>query len=440
MAAPLVFVLSVAGPLEGVRPADVDGDGVSELVLASPTGSGEAAGLRLEVVDLGPQGETDRQSWTLPGRAAWWDAGHGLWKADANGLVDLMTDQRVLSRATPLPARGGAHPGQATMVQDLDGDGSAELFFWARDEVLITSTSGTIYGTVPAPPRTELSVSSEGGGQVLRTTLVTPPIAVADMNGDAISDILVLGDKTLSVHQAGGGTVVAVPTRLPLPRALTQPDTIDNQGKGAQTTTVLWADMNGDGRADLVVHRLVASGKLTGNVAEVHVYPNTGSALGAPQVVQTGASSAECFLVDFDGDGDLDVLLPQVRIDVGSLAQAVFDRSMTVELALLDNDGGRLGSARELGDLAYPLEGTAVAWSLFEDLDGDGLPDLALALSGTLKLFKGDGRRLAPKPWAEVDLGVKATNLWAVDLTGDGAAELVAWAPEDRKMTVVRLR
>lgn len=438
MALPLVITLAVAGPLEGVRPADVDGDGRIELVLASRERSGEA--LRLEVVSLGSTGERSRSTHRLPGRAAWWDAGHGLWRADAEGLVDVLGGARVLSRATPLPARGEARPALASMVSDLDGDGTAELIFVARDEVIVASTSGTLYGVVPAAPHTELSTHQEAGGQVLRTTLVSPAVVLADMDGDAVLDVLVVDEEVARVHRAAAGGVAAQGRELALPRTLTEGSTIGADGKGTEVTSVHWADLTGDGRADLLVHRVVASGKLTGNDAEVHLFANQGGALGPPQVVETGASSRDAFLVDFDADGDLDVLLPQVRVDVGSLAQAVFERSMDVQLTLLPNEGGRLGTPRKLGDLAYPLEGTAVAWSLFEDLDGDGLPDLALALDGQLRVYPGDGQRLASRPSVEVALGRPATNLWARDLTGDGAPELIAWTPEARALTVVRLR
>ena len=440
MALPLVITLAVAGPLVAVRPADVDGDGQPELVLASAASSSPDSGLTLEVVHLGATGETGRETWSLPGRAAWWDAGHGLWKADATGLVNLLDGTRVLTRSTALPARGAARPGQAGMVEDLDGDGTAELLFRTKDEVVISSTAGTVYGTVPAPPRTELTVSQEGGGQVLRTTLVSPPIALADWDGDGVKDVLVVGDKELSVYIASGGAVRAVPQRIHLPRALTETDTIDASGVGSQTTSVHWADLTGDGKADLLVHRLLASGKLTGNDAEVQLFRNTGTSLASPQVVRTGAASKDAFLVDFDHDGDLDVLLPQVHVDVGSLAQAVFDRSMDVQLTLLPNEGGTLGEARKLGDLALPIEGSTASWSLFEDLDGDGLPDLALAVAGELRLHPGDGSRLASKPSLTLPLGRDVTNLWALDLTGDGAVELVGWTPEARQLVVVRLR
>lgn len=441
MSLPLVISLAAQGPLDTVRIADVDGDGRREVVLASVSGPPQARATFLEVVALLPSGQEQRRSFEdLGTRAAWWDAGHGLWLADATGLLELQRDRRIVTRETALPSRANTRPTWAPMVRDLNHDGQAELFLRTRDELLVASPRGTLYGTLPATPRTELDVVSQLGGEALRTTLVSPPVATADMDGDGVDDVLVVGPDRLYIHRAAAGAVVATPQLMDLPRALLEPGGLDAAGVGAETTAVHWADLTGDGRADLLVHRLHSSGKLTGTRSELQLYANRGKSLGPPQAVDTGAISREAYLVDFDADGDLDVLLPQLRVDAGSLAQAVFDRTVDMQLTLVPAEEGGLGEPRKLGDLALPIEGSATGWSLFEDLDGDGFVDLAIAVDGRLRVFPGDGQRIASRPTVDLDLGLAVSNLWAADLTGDGAAELLGWTPGVDRAVVVKLR
>ena len=56
-----------------------------------------------------------------------------------------------------------------------------------------------------------------------------------------------------------------------------------------------------------------------------------------------------------------------------------------------------LGAATRMGTLSMPVEDRVTAWTFFDDLSGDGLPDLAVAVDGALRIYPSDGRRLAAR-------------------------------------------
>ena len=102
-------------------------------------------------------------------------------------------------------------------------------------------------------------------------------------------------------------------------------------------------------------------------------------------------------------------------------------------------EDGRLSDAVPLTSVSLPLESDrGAAWSLFEDLDGDGLPDLAVAVEGRVSVYRGAGRSVAAQPLASTVVRAPVENLWAADLVGDGRAELVGWAPGATALVVVQ--
>ena len=328
--------------------------------------------------------------------------------------------------------RRGAPPQQlrdrAHLVVDLDADGDVELLVWGPGQLHVVGAS---WAAVPLTTRTVLEPRREHGGQVLASTLVPAAVAVADVDGDGTLEILVI-DTDIRVHGPAGERA-----RWPLPEALEGPDGDD----GSWTTDAHWADVDGDGRVDLVAHQLLHDSTLGGTSSRLHLQLGTAEGLGPAQVVARDSGVDDLFLVDLDGDGDLDVLVPSLDLDVSNLAQALVTRSVDVELSVLAFEGGRLAEPRTLHELALPVEGDdKAAWSLFEDLDGDGLPDLAVAVGTELQVFRGRGDRVDTRVAASLELVAPVEHLWAADLDGEGPAELVGWTPGGSTISVVGLR
>lgn len=435
MPVPTIISLLTAGPISEVRLADVDGDGRDELVVASRDQVEGPSAVTLEVARLDGT-SLSTASHRLPASAQWWDAGHGLWTVDARGLRRL-GGSSVLDRTTSLPLGPGT-PAQATLVTDLDGDDQAELLLWTRASVVVLSEDGRVWGEVPATPQAVLQARGVSGGQVLATTLLPPPVVAADVDGDGDRDLLVIQRDHITVHAISTGHVGAAST-WPLPAVLAA-SSADSAAPDSAAADVHWDDLDHDGRADLLVHRVRSDGRLAGTEAEIHFLRGTGRGLGPAQILSARAGSQHAFPVDIDGDGDLDVLVPRISLDVGNLAQAVLTKRVDVSLVVHPMSDGHLGEAIELHEITLPLEGGDAAWCMFGDHDGDGLVDLATAVGGELRIHPGAGLSVARRPSITLPLDLAVANLWARDLNGDGVDELIGWSPGQTRLVVVRLR
>ncbi|MFT5681501.1 MAG: hypothetical protein ACI8RZ_002407 [Myxococcota bacterium] len=429
------FLLTAPGPIQDVRLADYDGDGDREVIVTAQRSDG---GLDLKIIDLDTDGRPRHSSLTLPAVAAWWDAGHGLWVLDSDGLRTLPGAQHIAVGQSPLGGIGPTTPVLAPLVTNLDHDGQVELVLWETGAVSVVGEDGVSWGRIGLQAAGVLSVESWSGGMVLQVATRPPPITTADFDGDGIDDFVVIRDDVLEIHFTQTGRLSASTARWPLP-ALLAPASAERSTADGFTTSAHWRDLTGDGRADLLIHRIASDGRLTGTEAELSLLTNTGRSLSAPQIIRTGAGSQDAFPIDLDGDGDLDVLIPQVVLAVGNLAQAILTRSVDVTLVAHMMQDARLGPAVPLFDVSLPLEGgKGAAWSLFEDIDGDGLPDLAVAVDGLLTCYRGQGTSVERAVMGTAALNAPVENLWAADLTGDGRAELIGWAPGARELVVVR--
>jgi hypothetical protein len=168
--------------------------------------------------------------------------------------------------------------------------------------------------------------------------------------------------------------------------------------------TLAVADFNGDGKPDFLYG--AGTGLLALNGGSRFVLKSDSGIHFKPGKI--GPS-----LCDFDGDGRLDLFVPQVD----------------GKCKLYRNIGdGRFEDATAAGgDLAKPVPGAvSAAWG---DFDNDGKPDLVVCrLRGANRYFKNMGNGVFADRSAEIGLTQRVFNSQAAafaDLNGDGQLDLV---------------
>jgi len=252
---------------------------------------------------------------------------------------------------------------------------------------------------------------------------VTPSVvATGDLNGDGRPDLVVSGGSSQTVYDTAGKPTTYFNGKL---RALF------GDGRGGfvpssqdidltdRVTAIAFADLNKDGRMDLIAN------------AGTKVLVFTGAGAGGLRAAVSYAANAvgpgaEIVVGDFNKDGALDVAASGYRqIGVNQFTKAPILES---EIAVLFNNGkGGLG-APVLTHIAGGARLTLAA----ADFNGDGRTDLAAGTASDVKILISSGNGTFSFPSAINKPGL--ASLAAADLDGDGQADLV-WLSGQRSVS-----
>jgi len=278
--------------------------------------------------------------------------------------------------------------GVGLALVDADSDGFLDVVMSAGSglTVLRAISAGSIWsGTLGAP-----------------TTVATVPdarrLAVADFDGDGISDVVVgaLGGSDIAVHR-GSGAGIFGPAEF--------------FAAGAAPFSVATADFNEDGRVDIAVATL--SGTLSillgaGTPGDLDFSPSAS--------YPASGQLLDIAIADFNGDDRLDIGLTNSpdRVSV-----------------LLGLGAGTVGDGTFADIYHIPVGATPYGLAA-ADVDGDGVPDLVSGNNGSadVSLLRGvgNGSFLQVETYRVRSSG---TDVSLDDVTGDGICDLiVAGNPE----------
>jgi hypothetical protein len=276
-----------------VSVADVNGDGIPDLIVANPT-AGDVSVL------LGKGDGTFQPPRSIPAGTSSFSPLEGqVAVADVNGdgKPDLITTNYTGGTVSVLPGNGdgtfqpqqtfdvGPYPG-VVAVADVNGDGKPDLIVTNKQDNTVSVLLNT---TVPGA--TSFSFAAQ---QPVAAGLGPYALAVADVNGDGILDLVVTdGNRTTTP-----GTRVSV--LLGDGKGSFQP--ARTFAPGGSFNAVAVADVNGDGKPDIVfTHE-------TGDTASVLLGNGDGSftAVSAANGVEVRDTP---YLADLDGDGTLDAVI-----------------------------------------------------------------------------------------------------------------------------------
>jgi uncharacterized protein (TIGR03437 family) len=288
----------------------------------------------------------------------------------------------------------GATP-TAIAAADFDKDGKQDLLIGTTQGLYLAKGSDNGFGV---PQEASLS-----GGIATASPF---GIVVADFNGDGVPDFATLsgsttGGATVSVYTGNGdGSFTSAFT--------------SNYTSVISSTAIGAPDLNGDGKADLVV--LDAGGYNPSTAANqagaINVLLNTssGTAFADPVLYSASTSPYLITYADFNKDGKLDI------------AVVTFDGQGDPSVALLTGDGaGKLNAATFTAIDRTPQSMAST------DFNGDGSPDIVVSTVAGLNVLINDGAGGFHTP-AQLPAGPTPQGVAVADFNGDGNPDLAVAA------------
>ena len=336
-------------------------------------------------------------------------------------LLGISISGQLTDLSGSLPPGMAAVHAREILVADFNKDGFADAFsvnhgfdgggFPGETDELLFGGATLRAGAVPA--RSDFGHSASAG----------------DIDGDGDIDILVGNFGNLGLSRSG-------------------PYFLKNDGAGgfaptsggldgttlSGLTSSLLVDVDGDGDLDFVAgnHGVAGSAGWVWKNDGAGIFVNDPSrALPAGLFGET--ITVDVAAMDFDGDGDQDLILSQTRNEPFYQGSA---------LQFLRNDG--TGRFTDVTAERMPVQDLTAPWAdtiHVVDMDGDGHKDLVISRPGggagsSIALNDGSGR------FAYVDaasLGLSGVYWTPVDYNGDGRVDLVSFSrdlPTDGPLTI----
>lgn len=256
------------------------------------------------------------------------------------------------------------------------------------------------------------------------------PIEMADVDGDGSADFLVRQKTMLDADTSMISYLVYPATIGSGFSMIGQTWHSSMQPRGAEPEYLGMADIDGDGRADLLLGER-RKGKINSQIS-IHAYLSNGRNLfeetKAPWA-ELSASVYDELHIDFgdvDGDGREDLVYWQTRVG--------FYDYFPIYIFTCLSDGARFRSAA-LGRSIYQYNNIESEYLALRDVNGDGAADLMMrefSQYGSddrlyIHVYLSDlaGKFQAKQIWGIFDWDENATIAGIADVNGDNAADLI---------------
>jgi hypothetical protein len=355
----------------------------------------------------------------------------------------------------------GGSGATSVVIADIKGDGKSDLLvanICTSDSSCASGTVGILLGN--GDGTFQAAVAYESGGE---SSGGTTSLTVADLNGDSKLDIIVSNSCPGNGDTCPNGTVGVL---LGNGDGTFQPAATYGSG-GLYADSVAVADLNGDGVPDIVVGNFLTCGGGSSDCDKGLVGVMLGNGDGTFQPVMTyysgGESATAVAIGDLNGDGIPDVVVTNcggcgpsvVGILLGN-GDGTFQPAVTypagtepVSVAVADVNGdGKLdvvvGAFSGVGVLLGNGDGTFQPIVTYDpgagansvavaDVNGDGKPDLVLATGcahhkcvyGDVGVLLGNGNGTFQSAITYRSNGHVTSSAEVADVNGDGTPDLI---------------
>lgn len=459
--------LGVAGEILALIPADLDADSLVDIAVfhrkGLPPEETRWVSVFWQAAD-GTYGTAPDQSWELDTLATVADVGNidrdpGLevcyltssavryYQLSGRSYSDASKELLPCKTLTVFPSVNEIPA--ADFVRDWDGH--------SGDEVAVFDFRGLdIYRAGPdgsyaagSAMRIDLHTSLSASGETTERDRIAgvsasfrfPDITIADHNGDGLTDIIATIDDRVQVYPQTAAGAFA-----PEPAATIEFDIRTQEEKQSEDTELrtVVADLNGDSYADALVTKTTAKG-LSSLRSVINLF--WGSAVGYPHVphqviVSEGSISAIMNMRDVNGDGNLDLILPSLKLSIAAIIRILITRNIPITFNIfLCQEGQRYSDRPDFSKevkfkIDFEGESDTQAMTLDGDFNRDGVNDFVLATDNDrLSVYLGsqqDTENLfAKKPASEVDADAFG-DLLAQDLNHDSYSDMILHYPNTK--------
>ncbi len=455
----------VPGEIRDLRAADLDGDGRKELVVVLNLHQDHWAVRRLRIYGWGTGGRGRpppllfRWEWEVAPEAVFWDVGpsgegtgrravfylcrHGIRELVPSGRGRLRSVGRIEAPVFLSRGQEDEFP-WLDFLRDWNGDGREEIFL-PLGEGAVFYGQGNAGGAWSPVDRAEIVPLPYYANDVLygrkvgncqyASFLFYPLLEDADLDGDGRRDLIALQDgKGRCFLRGPEGNLADRPFSWNL-----EIRSEEEKIRRRATLSYRVADLNGDRRADVVVHKV--SVNLTQWSAETAVFLGRAGP-GRPERPDQRFTShgllSGVSLDDLDGDGLPELSVWAIKMGLWPVVEILLRRTIHLEVAYYhaswpEGFSGEAAGRRTFAfriDPSRPSFFRGVLPTTTGDFDGDGLRDVVAGRKDEgLAIYLGrPGKEgFASRPWTVLE--ARGVNFVRVDdLDGDGRTDLYGYS------------